>query len=760
MASLSNFIVLLPPKVWKQKGEEYRVTGGNGWQWVSATRNFNNQTSQDSVGLRLVAQKLRAQRVKDARAKKQDKSKEEKSDKSEQKKEIQNDLDSSPSEDSDGKESCKDKADEAAVGNEVEMADDKDKEQMHGTKDGEQDVKEEAMDIDDHVKDGEGCMLPPQVKDEKVELSEAKPAMVSKRELITSPRKDKAQIMYEEYLNFVNKKYVDDEEKAFTLKLLKRHPEKADVELINVSDSINKRTYYPRVTKPPSKLDTLLEKRMKQDEFERKQRLTIETQIALKEKLTQAIESVQKKKDALEEKERAKALTNGEPKRKPALPDMKPPYSCYSLLCRQKEIARYPCYSPFCSHRAPQKKPGDEEPLNKVTDLAAVDSGTSSRQTSKEGTPDSASDKVQDKNEKQDNVANGESEISQDSSQGDSKESEEAQNSSDSDDNQEDVESKDQQEDKVSQNGKDNDGIKMETDALADVSTEDEEIDIEGEAQKDGFAASNPSDSPKTSADEAPKTVEVSIEGKAKKANEDKPSSSKSASVSDIVRNLVIKTMAEKAVAGGDKGSVLNAQALANAVANMSMDDLKAKLPPRRNTSDKFRLAKFTRIGVKKLSLVAKTGRLPAVHKFETASNKKRSVLILERHELRKMARLGSKRESVMFNYNCKMNQVHWPYPCPRPVFRTAWRYRTMNLQSLSAAALQLRILWACIKWDDMAAKPPAGGTNTISTETEITTTELLKRREVGTDVLRSEFLVRKIVVPLGVPEKPKGWLS
>ena len=44
-----------------------------------------------------------------------------------------------------------------------------------------------------------------------------------------------------------------------------------------------------------------------------------------------------------------------------------------------------------------------------------------------------------------------------------------------------------------------------------------------------------------------------------------------------------------------------------------------------------------------------------------------------------------------------------------------------------------------------------------MSTETEITTTELLKRREVGVDGLRSEFLVRKIVVPLGVPHKPKG---
>ena len=70
---------------------------------------------------------------------------------------------------------------------------------------------------------------------------------------------------------------------------------------------------------------------------------------------------------------------------------------------------------------------------------------------------------------------------------------------------------------------------------------------------------------------------------------------------------------------------------------------------------------------------------------------------------------------------------------------------------------LNVNMIYTLWRWDDLSAKPPAGGTNTVSTETEITTTELLKRREVGADGLRSEYLVRKIVVPLGVPEKPKG---
>jgi len=47
-------------------------------------------------------------------------------------------------------------------------------------------------------------------------------------------------------------------------------------------------------------------------------------------------------------------------------------------------------------------------------------------------------------------------------------------------------------------------------------------------------------------------------------------------------------------------------------------------------------------------------------------------------------------------------NQQVWPYPCSRPLFKTCWLYRTVNLRSLAAAALQLRIMWACLRWDDM----------------------------------------------------------
>lgn len=189
------------------------------------------------------------------------------------------------------------------------------------------------------------------------------------------------------------------------------------------------------------------------------------------------------------------------------------------------------------------------------------------------------------------------------------------------------------------------------------------------------------------------------------------------------------------------------------ALAAMTVDELRAKIPPIRTTKDKFRLPKFSKIG-KRTKMLRKSS-LPVCQKFQTPG-KWKSIFVLEMHDLKRMARKGGNMEASGFNYNCKMNHVNWIYQCPRPSFKSAWRYRTQTLKSLAAAGLQLRILWVCLRWDDMAVKAPAGGTNTVSTETEITTTELLKRRDIGPYGLRSEFLVRKIVVPIGLPSQQR----
>lgn len=193
---------------------------------------------------------------------------------------------------------------------------------------------------------------------------------------------------------------------------------------------------------------------------------------------------------------------------------------------------------------------------------------------------------------------------------------------------------------------------------------------------------------------------------------------------------------------------------LVSTVASTTIPQSKIVSPVSESTAGKVYLAKITKVTNKKKKPAK--GILPVCCKYMTKS-KKQSILVLPQHELRRLARRGGNREVNGFNSNAKANPFSWPYPCSRPAFKSCWRFRTQVLRSIHTAALQLRILWAAIRWDDMQTKPPPGGNNTITSETEVTTTELLKRRDVGPFGLRSEYLVRRILVPIDLPSRPRG---
>lgn len=93
--------------------------------------------------------------------------------------------------------------------------------------------------------------------------------------------------------------------------------------------------------------------------------------------------------------------------------------------------------------------------------------------------------------------------------------------------------------------------------------------------------------------------------------------------------------------------------------------------------------------------------KYPSYSHFVSRS-KKRSALILSTPELRKLSRLGGKMSVSGFHHQAKANPQAWPYQCSRPLFKTCWLYRTVNIRSLAAAAHQLRIMWASLRWDDM----------------------------------------------------------
>uniref|UniRef100_G3NV03 Bromodomain PHD finger transcription factor n=1 Tax=Gasterosteus aculeatus aculeatus TaxID=481459 RepID=G3NV03_GASAC len=148
---------------------------------------------------------------------------------------------------------------------------------------------------------------------------------------------------------------------------------------------------------------------------------------------------------------------------------------------------------------------------------------------------------------------------------------------------------------------------------------------------------------------------------------------------------------------------------------------------------------------------------LPSYRKFVTKSSKK-SIFILPNDDLKRMARRAGIREVPIFNYNAKPALDIWPYPSPRPTFGITWRYRLQTVRSLAGVSLMLRLLWACLRWDDMAVKPSAavGTTRKETTDTDVTTTEIIKRRDVGPYGIRSEYCIRKIICPLGNRDTPK----
>ena len=145
--------------------------------------------------------------------------------------------------------------------------------------------------------------------------------------------------------------------------------------------------------------------------------------------------------------------------------------------------------------------------------------------------------------------------------------------------------------------------------------------------------------------------------------------------------------------------------------------------------------------------------KYPMMSAYMTKS-KKRTIFVLPDHEIKHLSRRGGQGYVTGFHHGSKNNSTAWFYPSARPLFKTCWFFRTIGLQSLSAAALQLRILWACLRWDDMNTKPStADGKNQLTTDSEIVTTDILKHRHVGRFLEKTQYFQRRVVIPLDVPK-------
>lgn len=86
------------------------------------------------------------------------------------------------------------------------------------------------------------------------------------------------------------------------------------------------------------------------------------------------------------------------------------------------------------------------------------------------------------------------------------------------------------------------------------------------------------------------------------------------------------------------------------------------------STRERVSLLRFSK------SRKARSGTaLPSYRKFVTKSSKK-SIFVLPSDDLKRLARRAGIREVPIFNYNAKPAQDIWPYPSPRPTFSITWR--------------------------------------------------------------------------------------
>lgn len=147
--------------------------------------------------------------------------------------------------------------------------------------------------------------------------------------------------------------------------------------------------------------------------------------------------------------------------------------------------------------------------------------------------------------------------------------------------------------------------------------------------------------------------------------------------------------------------------------------------------------------------------KMPPCHDFMSKRSKIRSLLVLPQQELHKLARSGGLKEAKSFSYTAKQNTYIWPYGMtPRPSFRTCWLYKNRIIDTIQDVALQLKVVYASIRWDDLQVRPPASGHNTITTDDSTITVELLKKRDKLPYLYHSEYLIRKTITPIEQPTK------
>ena len=119
----------------------------------------------------------------------------------------------------------------------------------------------------------------------------------------------------------------------------------------------------------------------------------------------------------------------------------------------------------------------------------------------------------------------------------------------------------------------------------------------------------------------------------------------------------------------------------------------------------------------------------------------------LSRQQLRRLARRAGQMEVGEFVASKGVNSVGsslLPLVSPRPTFSHVWLYHTQSATSLNTIALQLRMLYASLRWESLLNRSARGPPMQITTRADGTTItkEIAARRDLDVQGLSSEYLL------------------
>ncbi|OQV20057.1 Nucleosome-remodeling factor subunit BPTF [Hypsibius exemplaris] len=104
------------------------------------------------------------------------------------------------------------------------------------------------------------------------------------------------------------------------------------------------------------------------------------------------------------------------------------------------------------------------------------------------------------------------------------------------------------------------------------------------------------------------------------------------------------------------------------------------------------------------------------------------------------------------YKYDYKTSPTWEYHHFPRPNIRTAWRLRTYAVRNWGGVALQLRVMYAGLRWEEMSIKAPLNGRKVIQEEAATIHSELKEKRPAPALTVgfpRFEYLIKRVVMPL-----------